>query len=200
MKKTDSECNKKEKLEEQNSPDLKVETEAVAENVNAEEPSAEDAIKQLEDKVKDLELEVADRKNQLLMAHADLDNTRKRLIKEKEDAIKYANSKLIEELLIPMDNLKRALDSFKQGGDASAVADGVEMVSQQLMDILKHNGLEKIVSDPGTEFNPDEHEACMMNVSSDVKVETVTAEFISGYKLHGRVIRPAKVQVSKPEV
>src|SRR5574344_1617350 len=106
MKKTDSECNKKEKLEEQKSPDLKEETEAVAENVNAEEPSAEDAIKQLEDKVKDLELEVADRKNQLLMAHADLDNTRKRLIKEKEDAIKYANSKLIEELLIPMDNLK----------------------------------------------------------------------------------------------
>ncbi|MDD2233170.1 MAG: nucleotide exchange factor GrpE [Sphaerochaetaceae bacterium] len=184
MKKTDSEDSKQDQLVE--APE--------------EKESSEDQVAKLEAKVADLEAQVADWKDKLLRAHADLDNTRKRLIKDKDDAIKFANSELIAELLVPMDNLERAIASCSSANDVKAISDGVSMVAQQFSDVLKHNGLEVIDSKPGTEFNPDEHEACMMEMNPDAKVETVQIELVKGYKLHGRVIRPAKVKVSKPEV
>lgn len=207
--KKESEKNRKEPELEKVEPELTEEKdEAKAPNEEAETQKDEetqtiseaDQIEVLEEKIKALETEVSDWKDKLLRAHADLENTRKRLVKEKEEAIKYANTQLVEELLIPMDNLERAVASCSNAQDTKSIVDGISMVQTQLFDVLKKNGLELIASNPGTEFNPQEHEACMMETSADAEVETVQTEFSKGYKLHGRVVRPAKVKVLKPEV
>ncbi len=196
MKEKDKKKTEEERIQQEDVLAGAVETGAGA---DAEEAKQKDRTEELEAQVQELEARVAELKDQFLRAHADLDNTRKRLAKDKEEAIRFANSKLIEELLVPMDNLQRAVDSCASTDDVRAIAEGVGMVAQQLSDVLSHNGLEPIVSAPGTEFNPEEHEACMMEMNPDVTAETVAQEFIRGYKLHGRVLRPAKVKVSKPE-
>ena len=151
------------------------------------------------DEVEELEAQIADLNDRMLRQRAEIDNYRKRLIKEKEDAVAFANVRLIEDLLQFLDNLERVIEAAKNGGDIKALTDGVELIRDQLMSSLEKNwGLEKI--DPkGCEFNPDEHEACMASVQSGLEKETVLEVLQSGYKLHSRVLRPAKVAIGKPE-
>lgn len=153
----------------------------------------------LEEKVKNLEEENAKLADQMLRQRADLENYRKRLVREKEDAVLFANTKLIEDLLQFLDNLERAIAAAKNGGSVEALSEGVEMIRVQLLSSLEKNwGLETI--DPkGADFNPDEHEACMATVDPELKTETVLDVLQKGYKLHSRVIRPAKVRIGKPE-
>jgi len=153
----------------------------------------------LEEKVKTLEEENAKLADQMLRQRADLENYRKRLIREKEDAVLFANTRLIQDLLQFMDNLDRAIEAAKNGGSVEALSEGVEMIRDQLLSSLEKNwGLEAI--DPkGSDFNPDEHEACMATVDPELKTETVLDVLQKGYKLHSRVIRPAKVRIGKPE-
>ena len=135
----------------------------------------------------------------MLRQRADLDNYRKRLIREKEDAVSFANVRLIEDLLQFLDNLERAIEAAKNGGDAKALSDGVEMIRDQLLSSLEKNwGLEKIAP-KDCEFNPDEHEACMATVQPGLEHETVLEVLQPGYRLHSRVLRPAKVVIGKPE-
>lgn len=166
----------------------------------SDEDTAFDETEVLRARIEELEGQIAELKDRLLRDHAEMDNTRKRLVKEKQDAIAFANTQLIEQLLVPMDNLQRAVESCSGAASVQAIADGVGMVGQQFADVMKRNGLEAVDSTPGTPFNPQEHEACMMQNSADVQEETVAGEFVRGYKLHGRVIRPAKVKVLMPEV
>lgn len=150
-------------------------------------------------KIKELEQLLNENKDQMLRHQAELENYKKRLIREKEEAVLFANTKLIEELLQFMDNLERASSAAKTSGDVKALTDGIEMIQNQLLSALNKNwGLEKIATD-NVEFNPQEHEACMAVVDENLKVETVLQEFQAGYKLHDRVIRPAKVKIGKPE-
>jgi molecular chaperone GrpE len=177
--------------------DETLEKEMPEEETTVEETVSETEI--LEEKVKTLEEENAKLTDQMLRQRADLENYRKRLIREKEDAVLFANTRLIEDLLQFLDNLERAISAAKNGGSVEALAEGVEMIRDQLLSSLEKNwGLEKI--DPkGCEFNPDEHEACMATVDPELKTETVLDVLQNGYKLHSRVIRPAKVRIGKPE-
>ena len=153
----------------------------------------------LEEKVKTLEAENANLADQMLRQRADLENSRKRLLRDKEDAVLFANTRLIKELLQFLDNLDRTIDAAKNGGSVEALSEGVEMTRNQLLSSLEKNwGLESI--DPkGSAFNPDEHEACMATVDPELETETVLDVLQKGYKLHSRVIRPAKVRIGKPE-
>lgn len=158
-----------------------------------------DEKKELLEKISELEAQLADTKDQMIRHQADLENYKKRLVREKEDAVIFANTKLIEDLLQFMDNLERALASAKAGSDIKALVEGIEMIQNQLLSTLDKNwGLTAIKTD-NQEFNPEEHEACMMVVDENLKKEMVLEEFQKGYKLHDRVIRPAKVKVGKPE-
>lgn len=162
-------------------------------------PKKTDEKKEFQDKIKALEAQLADTKDQMIRHQADLENYKKRLVREKEEAVVFANTKLIEDILQFLDNLERALASAKAGSDIKSLVDGVEMIQNQLLSTLDKNwGLTKIKTD-NQEFNPSEHEACMMVVDSKLKKEMVLEEFQTGYKLHDRVIRPAKVKVGKPE-
>lgn len=151
------------------------------------------------EKVKELEEQCAEMKDQMLRHQAELENYKKRLIREKEDAVLFANTKLIEDLLEFMDNLDRAIAAAKAGGDIKALTEGISLIQSQLLSTLDKNWGLKAVETVGKDFNPEEHEACMAVVDESLKCETVLEEFQKGYKLHDRVIRPAKVKIGKPE-
>lgn len=153
----------------------------------------------LEKKIKELEEAVSSAKDQMLRHQADLENYKKRLIREKEEAVNFANTKLIEELLQFLDNLELASNAAKNSGDVKALTDGIEMIQNQLLSALNKNwGLEKICA-KDVEFDPSQHEACMAVVDPSLDSEKVLQVLQPGYKLHDRVLRPAKVQIGKPE-
>ena len=154
----------------------------------------------LKEQVETAQTDVAEMKDQMLRNRADLENTRKRLIRDKEEGVKYANSALIKDLLEPLDDFSRALDAAESTQDYKKVHDGVIMVNSQIFGILERNwGLERIEA-LDKEFNPEEHEACMVVPDDSLEHEMVLEVFSTGYKLHGRVLRPTKVKVGKPNI
>jgi molecular chaperone GrpE len=174
------------------------ETENATENAEADRKEA--MIAELQSKLESSEAELASLKEQMLRDRADLENFRKRLVRDKEDAVKYANTNLIKDLLQPLDDFKRAIDAAESTKDFDKIHDGVVMVSSQLFGLLERNwGLEKIEA-VGKEFDPELHEACMVVEDTSLSEETVLEDFSTGYKLHGRVLRPSKVKVGKPGV
>ncbi|MEL3908744.1 MAG: nucleotide exchange factor GrpE [Treponemataceae bacterium] len=132
---------------------------------------------------------------------ADFENYRKRMIREKQESIDYANGRLISDLLPIMDNFDRALSSELEEKKESidAFVEGVNMIKGQLEGMLNRNyGLEYYKS-KGETFDPNIHEAVAKAPSKDVKVQTVGEEIQKGYKLKDKVLRHAKVLVLMPE-
>lgn len=153
----------------------------------------------LQNKVAELEAANAQLKDQMLRRQAELENYRKRLIRDKEEAVQFANENLIRDLLGFLDNMERALAAAKSTGDVKGLIEGFEMTQGQLLSTLDKNWGLKAIDSVGQEFDPSLHEACMMAVDESLDKETVLDEFQKGYTLHGRVIRPAKVKIGKPE-
>ena len=176
------------------------ETQASEDAKGAEEAVAEDDGKAaLEAKVKDLEAEIADLKDQMLRSAAEMENYKKRLRQEKENAVKFANEALIRDLLDPLDNFSRAIEAAERSKDFDTMQQGVVMVEDQIHSILSKNwGLESY-SPEGEDFDPSDMEACMMKEEEGLEKEKVLQVFMKGYKLHGKVLRPAKVMVGKPK-
>lgn len=172
--------------------------EAIVEEDATQIDPQEAEIVALNAKVGELENEVASLKDQMLRKQADMENFRKRLLRDKEDAVQYANAKLINDLLQPLDDFDRAIAAAESTKDFQTMYDGIVMVRKQLFGMLERNwGLHQIEA-VGKEFDPAEHEACMMVEDPNCEVETVLDDFSKGYKLHDRVLRPSKVRVGKP--
>jgi len=128
---------------------------------------------------------------------ADFENVRKRLEKEKFDAIKFGNEEIIIELLNILDDLERTVSLTEvKHQDLSTFLKGVEMVLAHLYDMLKEHGVKPIEAE-GKIFDPHLHEALMQVEDSKVPEHTVVEELQKGYLLNDRVIRTAKVKVSK---
>lgn len=182
--------NENEEVKEQES----AETQASEEKSEAEEKKEET----VEEKVARLEKENAELKDQLLRRIADFDNYRKRMIQEKQDAFDYANTNLLKDLLDSLDNFDRTVESAATATDPKAIADGVKMISKNLVSMLENKYNLTGYGAVGDAFNPDIHEAIGMQ-TGDVKEEQLAAVYLKGYKLKDRVIRHAKVMVVKPE-
>ncbi|HEY5812206.1 MAG TPA: nucleotide exchange factor GrpE [Terrimicrobiaceae bacterium] len=148
------------------------------------------------DEVPNLIAEREKYKDAALRARADLDNYRKRVAREKEDAIRYANNSLIESLLPILDNFELGLDAAKNTSEAAGILQGLQMVRKQLEDFLRDHGVE-IVNAEGSSFDPNLHEAVGHEPSPDVSEGTVLRQLRKGFKLKDRLIRPATVVVSK---
>jgi len=135
--------------------------------------------------------------DKLLRLQADFDNIRKRLEKEKLDFVKFANEEVILELLNILDDLERAVDlAESKHQDLAAFLKGVEMILAHLYDMVKEYGVKPIEAE-GKLFDPNFHEA-LMQVEDNTKPEhTIVEELQKGYLLNDRVIRTAKVKVSK---
>ncbi|MBI9103327.1 MAG: nucleotide exchange factor GrpE [Spirochaetales bacterium] len=157
-----------------------------------------DKNKEMEDKIVELEESNADLKDQLLRKQADFDNFRKRMFREKEEAIKYANSNLLQDIVGTIDDFERALQSADQSNDFKSLHSGVELIEKQLTSMLERKyGLKRFES-VGEEFNPDRHEALAMEESEDYDVQTVIEDYLKGFMLHERVLRHSKVKVASP--
>ena len=142
-----------------------------------------------------LQLEVAELQERLLRSQAEMENFRRRTQKEAQDAARYQSVPLIRDLLPFMDNLQRAIDAAEQTGDTQNLIEGIKMVSAQLEQVVSGHNAKKI--DPaGQPFDPNEHEALSQVPSPDHEPMTVIQVVEAGYRIHERIVRPAKVIVS----
>src|ERR1700722_15082283 len=143
-----------------------------------------------------LKAELGKYKDVALRSVADLDNYRKRMAREKDDAIRYANSSFLERLIPILDNFELGLQAAKAGGSQSAVQDGLMMVFKQLQDFLASCGVETIDA-TGQHFDPNAHEAIAQEQNAEIPEGFVIRQLRKGYKLKDRLIRPSNVVVSK---
>lgn len=135
--------------------------------------------------------------DRLLRLQADFDNNRKRLEKERQEFSKFANEAIILELLNIMDDLERTVDlAQSKHQDLPAFLKGVEMILAHLYEMLKENGVSPIEAQ-GKIFDPHLHEALMQIEDKEMPEHTIVEELQKGYMLNDRVIRTAKVKVSK---
>jgi len=140
---------------------------------------------------------VKDAQDKMLRNQADLENTRKRLEREKQEFIKFANEGLILDLLNVLDDLERTVDLAESGkDDLSAFVKGIEMILAHLYEMLKNHGVKPIEAE-GKIFDPNFHEALMQVENKDLPEHTIIEVLQKGYSIHGRVLRTAKVKVSK---
>jgi molecular chaperone GrpE len=130
-----------------------------------------------------------------LRSQADFENYKKRSAREKEEAIKYANSSLLEKLIAIVDNFELGLEAARAEGEKSPVFSGMSMVLKQLMDFLADSGLQPIDA-AGQKFDPNLHEAIAHEPSADVPEGTVVRQTRRGYRMKDRLLRPSSVVVS----
>jgi molecular chaperone GrpE len=129
--------------------------------------------------------------------YADFENYRKRMQREMADFRKYANEQLVSELLTVVDHLGLALKHSKEAGEAGqGLQQGVELVYKQLRDVLEKFGVKQF-SAQGEPFDPAKHDAMMQVATDDVPENTVVQVFQDGYVYHDKVLRHARVSVSK---
>jgi molecular chaperone GrpE len=129
-----------------------------------------------------------------LRSQADFENYKKRAAREKQEAIKYANSALLQRLVSILDNFELGLAAAKAGGQESPIYSGMVLVQKQLNDLLAENGLESIEAE-GKKFDPNLHDA-ISHEPSESPEETVIRQTRRGYRFKDRLLRPARVVVS----
>lgn len=167
------------------------------EKVTVEEDTAEEETLTISrSEYEDLVGEAARLKEQYLLAVADFENFRKRMEKEREEIVCFANEKLINDLLPILDNLQRALAMELDKAGIDSVLEGVRMVSDQLHSVLSSCGLEPVEA-LGGPFDPQHHEAVGVLPSEDHAEGTVISELQRGYRLKGKVLRPSMVHVAR---
>jgi len=135
-------------------------------------------------------------KDLALRSQADFDNFRKRAAREKEDAVKYANTAFLDRLIPIFDNFELGLAAAKSSAEGSSILAGLDMVSKQLGDFLAESGVQPIEA-VGQKFDPNFHEAIAEEASDETAEGIVLRQLRKGYKLKERLLRPATVIVSK---
>lgn len=140
------------------------------------------------------ESKLAEMRETVLRERAELDNQRKRLQRDLEQARRFANEKLLADLLPVLDNLERGL--AVEGGDANALRGGVELTLRELVRVTDAGGL-KAVGVVGEAFDPERHQAMAMVENTGQAAGLVVAVMQKGYVLNERLLRPALVSVSK---
>ena len=168
--------------------DLKEEIleEEVSEENKEPAEEAEDTKPQQEEKDEALE-------TRYLRLMADFQNYKRRSEKEKADIYAYANEKIVVQLLDVIDNFERALDCADTA--EKGFAEGMEMIFKQLKDVLKNSNVEEIEA-LGLDFDPNFHNAVMMEDTDEYESGKVSAVLQKGYTLNGRVIRASMVKVA----
>lgn len=196
--------NREKKVEDEQKEDITIDN--TVENANNNEESEENIeesseIEVLRKENESLKKELEQQKEKVLRLAAELDNFRKRLTKETEEKLKYANQKVILDFLTIIDNLEMAIfhiDSAKPDA-LKALKEGVELTLKQFKNTLSRYGAKEIKTDIGDAFNPNLHDAMMLDSDKNYENNTITMVMQKGYTLHDRVIRPAKVRVNKIE-
>ena len=129
---------------------------------------------------------------------AELDNTLKRIKREHQDDLKYANASLVRDLLPILDNLGRALQAGANSEDFKSLFEGVSLTSRMFTETLSRHNIKPIDAE-GQPFDPAVHEALMTANDPELDNNVVTMELEKGWKLLDRVLRASKVQVNKKD-
>lgn len=158
----------------------------------APEPVAENGFTE---RMTALERDIIRFKDLALRTQADFENFRKRAVREKEDAVKYANTSFLERLIPVLDNFELGLAAARTDAAASAILAGMEMVLKQMQDFLSESGVQAIDA-AGQVFDPHFHEALASEPSDDVEEGRILRQIRKGYRLRDRLIRAANVVVS----
>ena len=169
------------------------------ETSNEEESKVEEKkeltpMEQLQEQIRLKDEEIANKKDTFLREKAELENFKKRLTKEKDDFVQFANERLLQELIQIEDNLERALEV--PNATLESLKEGVEMIQKQFSTFLKNQKVEPIEA-IGKAFDPTLHEVLNQQESEEHEENTVIEEYSKGYTLNGRILRPAKVVISK---
>ena len=151
-------------------------------------------MEQLQEQIRLKDEEIANQKDTFLREKAELENFKKRLTKEKDDFVQFANERLLQELIQIEDNLERALEV--PNATLESLKEGVEMIQKQFSTFLKNQKVEPIEA-IGKAFDPTLHEVLNQQESEEHEENTVIEEYSKGYTLNGRILRPAKVVISK---
>jgi molecular chaperone GrpE len=158
-------------------------------------PNPENDSDQATDETEGLQADLQRFRDLALRSQADFENYKKRSAREKEEAIKYANSSLLERLVSIIDNFELGLEAARGEGENSPIFSGMNMVLKQLMDFLADSGLQPIDA-VGQKFDPNLHEAIAHEQSEQVAEGLVIRQTRRGYKLKDRLLRPSSVVVS----
>ena len=162
-----------------------------AEPTGSNEP-ADGTAAEPEQRIAELEQALLQVREEQLRERAELDNQRKRLARDVEQARRFANERLLGELLPVIDNLDRGLQA---AGDSGALREGVELTLKQLLKVVDDHGL--VAVDPtGKPFDPEQQQAVGMVDSAEHGSRTVVQTMQKGYLLNGRLLRPAMVLVA----
>ena len=179
------------------------------ENENAETENRENETKEdvnetsdnkeetCEEKIAKLELELQEWKNSYTRKLAEFQNFTKRKEAEVSEMKKYASEGIILKVLDNIDNLERAEKASLETKNFDALVEGVNMILRNLKYMLSEEGVEEIEAGEGVEFNPYEHQAMMTESKEELKENDIVQVFQKGYKLKGKIIRPAMVTVNK---
>jgi molecular chaperone GrpE len=176
-----------------------------ADNLDENTREEEGAIASDENSISDLDYagQLDELNDRLLRMAAEMENIRKRSLKEREDAIKYSTTKFARDIITVADDLERAIESVKEfdfeTNDAmKTLYDGVELTLRSLTQIFSRNGIERF--DPlGEKFDPTMHEAMFEVPNSENESGIVVHLVEPGYRLNDRILRPARVGVSKSD-
>lgn len=149
----------------------------------------------LQEEINRLKEQAAAYYDQYLRSLAEIDNIRKRALREKEDYLKFAAVPIIQKLLPVMDDLERALIMSESSRDFDALYKGLQMIGKRMQDIIEGEGVQ-VIEALGKPFDPQFHQPLMVESSTEHPENTVIEELQKGYILHGKVIRPSLVKVS----
>ena len=184
---------KPEKIPEEHENELEIGEVESNDSVNENEEGSDEKVV---DPLEDAKNDAAHWKDIAARNQAELDNYRKRMAREKSDAIRFANASLLSELLPVIDNFQMGLSAAMNEDPDSIISKGMEMVQKQLEEFFTSQGAIP-VSAEGNEFNPNLHEAISQETSDTIPEGHVISEIRKGYTLNERLLRAANVIVSK---
>jgi molecular chaperone GrpE len=191
---------KKKKKPDTQEPQVVTEAADETSTEETEEAAAEktlDPLQELKQTVESVKEEASKNWDLYLRERADMENLRKRHQRDKEEAIRFANDRLLKEMIPVLDNLERAIDHADQNSDdTQGLLEGVNMTINQFRKALEDFGVKPIEA-IGTDFDPNLHQAMGQVESADQAPNTVATEFQKGYLLHDRLLRPSLVMVAK---
>ena len=186
-------------VENEANPELATEEETIADAQDVPEGEQPiDEMSRLQEQLDAAETAAGMARDELLRVQAEMQNLRRRTEQDIEKAHKFGQEKFSTELLAVMDNLERSAAAAEASEDEAvrAIKEGVELTLKGFMDCFKRFSIEAV--DPlGEPFDPQLHQAMSIQESPDAEPNSVIAVMQKGYTLHGRVIRPAMVMVSK---
>ena len=161
-----------------------------------EKKNFEEEIEKLKEELKDKEKEIEELKDKYLRAYAEMENMKKRLEKEKKEAIEYANETLLKEILPFIDNIERAIEHANEKSKLEDFIKGIELTLNNLLKTLEKFGV-KPVEAKNKPFDPNYHEAMSVVETEDTEPNIVVEEMQKGYIFKNRLLRPSLVSVSK---